>query len=100
MDFVPKTPVMEGGPAEGGGNRIRRFPGRGGLRAMSRAKPTGVPTLIRACRPSRREEEPVLYRVRRYSGHGVYAHLLQPQLMQTGHFSSGRSAPQILQRTV
>ncbi len=30
MDVAPKTPVMEGGPAAGGGNRIRRFPGRGG----------------------------------------------------------------------
>jgi hypothetical protein len=30
----------------------------------------------------------------------VYAHLLHPQFGQTGHFSSGRSAPQIRQRTV
>ncbi len=28
--YRPTAPVMEGGPAEGGGNRIRRFPGRGG----------------------------------------------------------------------
>jgi hypothetical protein len=30
MDVALKAPVMEGGPAGGGGNRIRKFPGRGG----------------------------------------------------------------------
>jgi hypothetical protein len=30
MDVAPKAPVMEEGPAGGGRNRIRRFPGLGG----------------------------------------------------------------------
>ncbi len=34
----PEAPVMEGGPAEGGGNRIRRFPGCGGKGRPSAAR--------------------------------------------------------------
>ncbi len=49
MAITSKTPVMEGGPAGGGGNRIRRFPGLGGLEVMAFAEPiVGFPELGRS----------------------------------------------------